>query len=290
MKKRTILCMWIVFIGMYWCLAETADARRMGGGKSFGSRPQYNRAAPSQSSPQRSVDQPSQGQKSTVDQSGRRPGLFGGFGGMLGGMLMGGMIGSLLFGGGHGGGIGILDILIIGGGLFLLFRFLSARRAATASAGVSGAGSGSAAAYEASQPRRVYSERQAAATPVPAGFDEEEFLKGARAAFVRLQSSWDKRDMEDIRQFTSAEVWEEINRQAQEDPEPSTTEIVSLQAEVTKTEEKEGRSVVSVLFNALLREDSNRDAAEDMREIWHFSREEGKPGSFWKLEGIQQVE
>src|SRR2546426_10417166 len=34
----------------------------------------------------------------------------------------------MLFGGGFGGGIGLLEILLIGAGLFLLFRFMSARR------------------------------------------------------------------------------------------------------------------------------------------------------------------
>lgn len=290
MRKRTMIWLSIVLMGICWCLAETADARRMGGGKSFGSRPQYNRAAPSPSSPQRSADQPSQGQKSTPDQSGRRPGLLGGFGGMLGGLLMGSMIGSLLFGGGHAGGFGMLDLLIIGGGIFLLFRFLSARRAATAAAGASSYGRPAAEPYAAPQPGAVYSERQAAAVPVPSGFDEEEFLKGARAAFVRLQSSWDRRDMEDIREFTSPEVWEEINRQAKDDPEPGNTEIVTLDAELTSVEQKDGRTVATVLFKVLLREEPKRDTAEDVREIWHFSREDSKPASFWKLEGIQQVE
>jgi predicted lipid-binding transport protein (Tim44 family) len=44
-------------------------------------------------------------------------------GGLLGGMLMGGLIGSLLFGGGFHGPT-LIDLLLIGGGLFLLFRFL----------------------------------------------------------------------------------------------------------------------------------------------------------------------
>ncbi|MCK7503809.1 MAG: hypothetical protein MZV70_06640 [Desulfobacterales bacterium] len=59
------------------------------------------------------------------------PSPMGRWGGMLGGMLMGGLIGSLLFGGGHAwGGPGLIDIALIGGGLFLLFRFLRSRREA----------------------------------------------------------------------------------------------------------------------------------------------------------------
>ena len=49
---------------------------------------------------------------------------------MLGGLLAGSLLGSLLFGGGFNGG-GFLDIILIGGLLFLAFKFFSRRRAAT---------------------------------------------------------------------------------------------------------------------------------------------------------------
>ncbi len=30
--------------------------------------------------------------------------------------------------------------------------------------------------------------------------------------------------------------------------------------------------------------------AREVREIWHFTKEDNNPKSFWVLEGIQQVE
>src|SRR5258708_39568873 len=56
---------------------------------------------------------------------------MGGLVGGLAGFALGGLLGSMLFGGfghGFGGGIGLFEILLIGAGLFLLFRFMSARR------------------------------------------------------------------------------------------------------------------------------------------------------------------
>ena len=42
----------------------------------------------------------------------------------------------MLFGGGHAwGGPSLIDLVLIGGGLFLLFRFLRSRREATQAAG-----------------------------------------------------------------------------------------------------------------------------------------------------------
>jgi hypothetical protein len=46
--------------------------------------------------------------------------------------------------------------------------------------------------------------------------------------YVRLQTAWDKRDLDDIRQFTSAEVFTEIQQQVQEDPTPGKTELLLI--------------------------------------------------------------
>lgn len=72
----------------------------------------------------------------------QRPGMFGGFMGGLAGFALGGLLGGLLFGGlGHGFGIGLMDLLLIGAGLFLLMHFMRRRRAATEAAPAwSGAG------------------------------------------------------------------------------------------------------------------------------------------------------
>src|SRR4029453_12301742 len=60
---------------------------------------------------------------------GARPSMFGGMMGAIGGFMLGGLLGGLLFGGlGAGAGIGMLDILLIAGGVFLLFKFMQARR------------------------------------------------------------------------------------------------------------------------------------------------------------------
>ena len=125
---------------------------------------------------------------------------------------------------------------------------------------------------------------------IPQGFDREDFMKGAKAVYTRLQSAWDKRDVEDIRLFTSKEVWEEINRQVQEDPSPSKTEILRVNARLLEVSSANSHTVASVLFDVLMRESKEEDTAKEVREIWHFSKDDNDPKSFWVLEGIQQVE
>ena len=282
MKTKIVSLALFILMTVLWALPELSEARRMGGGKSFGSRPQYNQSTPSPSMPSQGMS-PSP-QSGAFNQSGRRPGLFGGLGGMLGGMLMGGLIGSLLFGGGFTGP-GLLDLLLVGGGLFLLFRVLKARKMASQTVPP---------AFERTGGYTGYDNAASGYTPSladrPADFDEREFLEGARTAYIRLQSSWDKRDLADIRQFTSPEVWEELRLEAEKDPTPGKTEIVYVNASVTKVEKLEGDMVVSVLFDALLRESPQQAQPESVKEIWHFSRKASDPNSFWRLEGLQQVE
>jgi predicted lipid-binding transport protein (Tim44 family) len=211
---------------------------------------------------------------------------------------MGGLIGSLLFGGMHSwGGPGLLDILIIGGLLFFLFRFLKARRMATQEAGQTSfsTGLGSQETWGSANSghgtvRGMPMSADAEEVKIPKDFDQEDFMKGARAVYTRLQSSWDKRDLEDIRQFASKEVWEEIRHQAQEDPNPSKTEILRVNARLLEVTSSNSHTVASVLFDVMLRESKEEDMAKEAREIWHFSKEGNDPKSFWVLEGIQQVE
>jgi predicted lipid-binding transport protein (Tim44 family) len=217
---------------------------------------------------------------------------------MLGGLLMGGLIGSLLFGGMHSwGGPGLLDILVFGGLLFFLFRFLKARRMAAQEAGQASFSTGLGSQETWGSANSGYGTVQAMTMPaeaeevkIPKDFDQEDFMKGAKAVYTRLQSSWDKRDLEDIRYFTSKDVWEEINRQAQEDPGPSKTEILRVNARLLEVASSNSHTVASVLFDVMMRESQEQDMAKEVREIWHFSKDDKDPKSLWVLEGIQQVE
>jgi predicted lipid-binding transport protein (Tim44 family) len=216
---------------------------------------------------------------------------------MLGGFLMGGLLGSLLFGGMHGlTGPGLLDILLVGGLIFFLVRFLRARRMAAETAGQAPFS----AAFQDAHPQDGLGSSGYASPPqpfpsapapqFPPGFDQKEFLKGAKAIYTRLQRSWDKRDLEDIRQFTATEVYEEIVRQAEADPQPSKTEILRVNAKVLEVRSEGHETVASVLYDVLMRESQDETVARDVSEVWHFRCDETAPGSFWVLEGIQQVE
>lgn len=296
-----------------------ADAARIGGGRSFGGRPSmsqpYTKPLPSTSS---SVNQQTnrQGQQQMANNAspaGR--GLFGGMGGMLGGLLAGSLLGSLLFGGGFNGG-GFLDIILIAVLLFLAFKFFgSRRRAATQGAGQPNAGGFDAlrgtpdpepmqqrtATPQEPQNRGGFDWNALTTPPTgqqklyqdevkkPSDFDEEEFLRGAKAAYSRLNKAWDKRDLSDIGQFSTPAFLKELQQQAAEDKTPGNTEIMLVNASLVSVDTVGDEQIAQVYFNVLLREDPSQETPIDVREIWHFIRPASGEGN-WKLDGIQQVE
>lgn len=284
-NKTGILVVLALFVLSFFCaLLDQAEARRLGGGRSFGSRPSYQRSAPSQNQ----GTQPGQASPASPVAA-PRP-----WGGMLGGLLMGGLIGSLLFGGGFKG-FGMLDIVVLGGLAFFFIRYLRARSMAAEGLQASYAPAPSGGSYEdegrnAWAPGAVVEPIKATGPSIPPDFDQAEFLKGAKVIYARLQDSWNRRDLEDIRQFTSPEVWAEIKRQAEEDPHPSNTEVLLVNASLLDVKKVDGQTVGSVVYDVLMRENPEQAEPSQVQEVWHFSRDENKPGSFWLLEGIQQVE
>lgn len=223
----------------------------------------------------------------------------------MGGLLAGTLIGSLLGGHGFAGG-GFMDILLFGLmifiGLKLFAAFRSSQRPAQAGAGAQGT-QNSSAQPEAGMMREDASgngwealRNQGAAQaeapgpqiPMPPGFDAEEFLRGAKMAYTRLQAAWDKRDMNDISQFATEAVQQSVREQMAADPKPSTTEILLVNAQLLGVHDEGDEQYAQVFFDVLLRETPAQETPSSVREVWHFMRPVS--GGNWKLDGIQQVE
>lgn len=283
-----------------------SDAARMGGGRSFGSQPAMRSPAPASTvQPRTQQAAPNRQQAAAAQQQPSRGGLFGGFaGGMLGGLLAGTLLGSLL-GGGAFSGFGMMDILLVLIIIGIVVVVMRRKRAAQQMAAQSAVDTPS---WNAQQQQPTYDQgmqrnsvqdawsglsgnQQAASAygaSIPADFDVEDFLRGAKMAYTRMQASWDKRDLDDIAHFATDAVLEELREQAKADPNPSQTQIVLINAHVLSVEEFGAMDRVQVYFDVLLREDPSQTQPANAREIWHFVRPH-KTGS-WKLDGIQQVE
>lgn len=123
---------------------------------------------------------------------------------------------------------------------------------------------------------------------VPADFDAVGFANNAKSQFIRLQAAFDRADAQDIRQFTTPEMFAEIRADLDSrGPATSTNEVVYVDAQVVDVTEEAQRYIVSVRFSGVLRDSRSREE-ERVDEVWHLVKaRDGQSG--WLLSGIQQV-
>ena len=123
---------------------------------------------------------------------------------------------------------------------------------------------------------------------VPADFDQEAFLRHAKASFIRMQAAWDRGDTNDLREFTSPEVFAELKLQIQERGGATDfTDVVTIDAQLLGIETTANDYLASVQFNGMIRNAPDAQA-EPYVEVWNMSKPRSGPGG-WVLAGIQQL-
>ncbi|MGR2738354.1 Tim44 domain-containing protein [Billgrantia sp. Q4P2] len=268
---RHFLVMLMVAVLGFGLAVEHAEARRLGGGGNVGS---FSRSAdrpataPNQAAPARQA-QPNQATGS------RMPG-------MLGGMLAGGLLAALLFGGAFDE-LRLMDILLIAGLGFLLFRLLARRRTAVAS-GPQPAERQSHAEPQAFQPAPGAAMGGGTFGSLPVWFDRERFLSGAKEHFMTLQRAWDNNDFGGIQEYVTPELYNLLREERNSQPANNRTEIVRLFAELGDVRELGSQAEATVIFHGILEENGEQT---EFNETWHLIREV-RDGAPWYLQGIEQ--
>lgn len=311
MKQRTLLVMVALVVSVF-VVAEVNEAwARARGGGSRGSRSYSAPKAPSTpSSPQRSVTQPASPLAPAAAPA--RPGLFGGLMGGLAGFALGGLLGSLLFGGlGRGFGIGLFDILLIGGGLLLLFSFLRRRRETPQPAY---AGAGTSASYGATS--SAGGEGGTATMEVPAGlsdldrglqhiqsmdpkFNPDDLLERARFVFAAVQKAIVMRDVTPVMEWLTPEMYAILQQQCGELRSKRRTnmieEIQITESALSEAWQETGQDFVTLYLKGAMVDytvdDGTQSVVEGSKterqafaEFWTFTRPVGP--NRWKLSSI----
>ena len=124
---------------------------------------------------------------------------------------------------------------------------------------------------------------------VPASFDSEGFLRIAKLNFVRLQAANDTKNLDDIREFVSPEMFAEIKLQMDErGTATQQTDVVTLNAELLEVVTEGQQYIASVHFSGMIREKSDA-AASPFEEVWNLAKPvDGSRG--WAVAGIQQIQ
>ena len=123
---------------------------------------------------------------------------------------------------------------------------------------------------------------------VPEGFDADGFVRNAKVYFVRLQAAFDAGDTNDLREFTSPEMFAELKLEIDErNGAANQTDVISLDGRLLGVETGATEQLASVRFSGSIRERADA-GAEAFDEVWNFTRPlAGKGG--WVLAGIQQI-
>lgn len=128
----------------------------------------------------------------------------------------------------------------------------------------------------------------ASASRIPADFDTAGFERNAKVNFIRLQAANDAGNLDDIREFTTPEMFAELKMElADRGTVAQKNDVVSIHAQVMEVDENTDRYLVSVRFTGAIRDDSGAPD-ESFDEIWHLMKSrQGNNG--WVLAGIQQT-
>jgi predicted lipid-binding transport protein (Tim44 family) len=195
--------------------------------------------------------------------------------------------------------IGLLVMAALAVVGFILRKRAASQQPAMAGMGgmqVAGAGAGQAApaqrAYDVAMPApgigSGIGSNLAPASGIPADFDVPAFVRNAKVQFIRLQAANDAGNLDDIREFTTPEMFAEVKMDITERGTVAQhTEVLGVDASVIEVVQEPARYVVSVRFTGTTREDHS-PAAEAFDEIWHLVKPRAGTGG-WLLSGIQQV-
>jgi len=295
MKRMLItLSVAVAFIGFGFQSGDV-EAKRLGGGSSFGMQrnapastqqavPPRPATPAQQAAPAQATNPATAAAPAAAAQAGKRSWL-----GPIAGLAAGIGLAALLshFGLGEEMASLLMIALLVFAAIFV-FRLLFRRAAPQGGMQYAGAGNTGSVQPMPFEAMKLGAGEAAPAGPIPAGFDADGFLRQAKLNFVRLQAANDRGDMDDLKSFTTPEVFAELKMQFQERGRAAQqTDVVQLDAALLEVATEGGQHVASVRFSGLLREEAAAAPAA-FDEIWHLT----KPvdGGFgWRVAGIQQI-
>lgn len=302
--KSALFSMAALVLSLTFVLPQPAEAKRFGGGGSFGkqkSMPAQQRQAPVQK--QQAAQTPRQTAAAGQAASGSAKWL-----GPLAGLAAGGFLAWMIFGEGFEG-FQFFDILLVALLIMGLMMFLRARQRQQQALAYE---QGSEPQTRQSQPP-IYERTNSAPSantardaeplvPVigsglsdyaqhgvdaPAWFDEASFVEGAKQHFMAIQAAWDRGDAAEIKSYCTPELFAELQGLMQQvKAGENHTEVDTLYTEVLDQSLEDGYFVVSLGFSGFIKE-SHDEPAHAFNEIWHIRRLAKGEGD-WQIAGIQQ--
>ena len=281
--RKIVSSLMLAFVALAF-VAEDAEARRLGGGRSLGMQrsiaPAKNTPAPTRATPAPTGNNTAAAPKPAGSS------WLGPIAGLAAGLGLGWLIGQ----GGFGPMMGtLLMIALFGFAVVLVLRLVSRPRAAENNMQYAGAGLPGSPLQAAGESRAAPDFGAQMRPAIPEGFDADGFLRQAKLNFLRLQAANDGGKLDDLREFTSDDLFEALRRDLQEHgASRQQTEVVNLEAELLEVATEGDAHWASVRFSGMIREHPEAQP-EPFQEVWNLAKPvSGASG--WILAGIQQIQ
>jgi predicted lipid-binding transport protein (Tim44 family) len=140
----------------------------------------------------------------------------------------------------------------------------------------------------AAEPVPAVAERAVPKAFVPAAFDSETFARTAKMIFIRLQAANDAADLDDLRRFTTPELFASLRLDIQDrGASDNHTDVQRVEAEVLDVTNEPERQIVSVRFHGDIVEERGGQP-QAFNEVWHLVKPHGDGGQ-WAIAGIEQL-
>lgn len=275
-------------------ITPVAEAKKFGGGKSFG---KSFKTAPAPKQQKQNTN--TIGKEQAAKQSSSKKGLMGG---ILGGLLVGGLLGSLL-GGGAFEGIQFMDILIIGLIAFVIFKLmrgmLGAKQGSMNQHRQQPAFGNSAPKFEQpnvhnfEQPQNVnqggfggFGAQSDVPHNFPPSFDQAAFVNGSREHYRIIQGAWNHNQLETIEEYVSPSLYQDLQEERAKLDGEQHTDVMYVDAEIVRADYDASKAQLSLQFSGRYR-DSAEGIEEDIDDVWHLERDLTVDNAPWLIVGIQ---
>ena len=307
-------------VGLSQILLEGYADARAGGGRSGGFRGSRSYSSPARptnpTQPRREATPAAQQQSPMAPQTGGFMRTFGMamLGGLVGSMLFSGLAGAGFGGlGGLGGsGFGMIEMLLLAGLGYFIYRKFRSSAAATnrgsmeyrstqyQEAANPSYNAPSSAPIQEAPPYNDVDYRSL--TMMDRSFDANQFLKTAQDIFFKVQGAWNKQDTTTLRSLCGSELmqtWEQELKDLQARGHQNKMENIALrESEITEVWTESGQDYITVRLHANLVDytvdaksgaviSGNNSEPIEFNEYWTFTRPVGP--NPWKLTAVQQA-
>ncbi len=287
-KLLVVLTMLSILIGP----AFDAEARKKFGSRSKG-KTKSTLVQKKQAEPTKSAATPNNTAPNKLAPAKKSSSKKGIMAGVLGGLLAGGLIAAMM--GDDFEGFQFLEMLLIAGVVFLLFKVIRSAMAKKASPAM--------ASPQMSTPQGQFREMpsQSPQAPqgmggfaqaevpmnLPPGFDLNGFLQGARDHYHTVQKAWNDNDEKTLAEYLDPSLLQEFMAE-RANIDAVSTEVMFIDSRCVRADASPSVWEISVEFTGKYR-DQGDGVEEPIREIWHLERDPSAEQNPWRIVGVEDL-